>query len=119
MREKAFPEVFMVIDPSRLDAIGAILTGFAFAGLVASAFEAATRRPATFRLLQTGDVAALASVPVIVFCAPFLILRGLIGRRRHEPRPIAGVFSGTVIACLWSMACGRLVLDATALLGAP
>lgn len=102
----------MSIEPASLDALKALCLGFAFAGLLANGFEALAGRPASFRLLQTGGMGALASVPVLVFCAPFLIVRNTVRGRRIERRPVIAVVAATAIAGFWSLLSGRLVLDA-------
>ena len=103
----------MPLDPSVVDAIQALSLGFAFAGLLASSFELMTEQKASFRLLQSGDTLALASVPILVFCAPFLIARNTVRGCRLERRPFHLVIPAFMVACLWSLMCGRLVLDAT------
>ncbi len=106
----------MTITPSALEAFGALGLGFAFAGLLASAFELLTDRRASFGLLQTGGMVALASVPVLVFSAPFIILRNTVRGRRFERRPVGFVMLATMIACGWSLMSGRIVLDGVHLL---
>jgi hypothetical protein len=106
----------MSIDPAAVDQILALTLGFAFAGLTASAFELFTERRASFSLLERGGLLALASVPVLVFCAPFVILRNTVRGRRFERRPIPFVMIATMVACLWSLMCGRVVLDLASLL---
>lgn len=101
----------MTIQPAALEALQSILLGFAFAGLLASAFELFTARRADFKLLQAGGLTALASVPVVVFSAPFLILRNTVRGRRIEGRPLVFALLAGMIAALWSMASGRVVLD--------
>ena len=64
-----------------------------------------------------GGPAAVASVPLIVFSAPFIILRNTVRGRRFERRPVGFVAVATVIACLWALACGRVLLDLLSLLG--
>lgn len=108
----------MSIDPNSLEGIRALCLGFAFSGLIASAYHWIAGRPAGFGLLKGGGWAALATVPVLVFAAPAIILRNTIRRRRIDRRPVAAVMAATVIAGLWSLLCGRLVLDALALLAA-
>jgi hypothetical protein len=105
------------IEPAAYDALQALFIGFAFAGLLASAFELFTTQRADFRLLQAGGLAAVASVPVVVFSAPFLILRNTVRGRRIEGRPFVFVMLASMIASLWSMASGRVVLDLLHLLG--
>jgi hypothetical protein len=104
------------IDPGAMAAFQSLLFGFALAGLVATGFEVLTRRQASFRLLEEGGPAALASVPLVVFSAPFILLRHLLTRRRHEKASIAPVMLTTVLACFWSIVCGRVALDLMALL---
>ncbi|HEV2557018.1 MAG TPA: hypothetical protein VGU45_00160 [Microvirga sp.] len=106
----------MAIDPSALESLQSLVLGFAFAGLLASAFELMTERRASFHLLETGGVKALASVPVLVFSAPFIILRNTVRGRRFERRPVHFVMIATIIACLWSLLSGRLVLDLAVML---
>ena len=101
----------MPISPSSLEALEALALGFAFAGLLASGFEVFTTRPAGFSLLQKGGVKGLASVPLVVFSAPFLILRNTVRGQRIEKRPAHFVFLATIIACFWSLASGRVVMD--------
>ncbi len=100
----------MSIDPDAIQKFQAIFIGFAFAGLVASAFELFTNRKASFRLLQLGGVTAVASVPVVVFAAPFLILRNTLRGRAIEGRPMHFVMIATMIAGFWSLACGQVLI---------
>ncbi len=101
----------MGLDPGSLYAFKALLIGFVFAGLVASAFEMFTERRASFTLLQGGGVLAVASVPVVVFSAPFIILRNTLRGREIEGRPFHFVMIATIIAGFWSLACGQVVLS--------
>ena len=101
----------MQIDPTALESFSALGLGFALSGLLASAFELFTKRRASFGLLETGGPFALACVPVLVFSAPFIILRNTVRGRRFERRPVGFVFAATVIACFWSLMSGRFVLD--------
>jgi hypothetical protein len=101
----------MQISPTALESFAALGLGFALAGLLASAFELFTHRRASFGLLEAGGPFALACVPVVVFSAPFIILRNTVRGRRFERRPVGFVFAATVIACFWSLMSGRLVLD--------
>lgn len=107
----------MSIQPAALEALQSLFIGFAFAGLLASAFELFTAQRADFRLLQAGGLFAVASVPVVVFSAPFLIVRNTVRGRRIEGRPFVFVLLASLIASVWSMACGRIVLDLLHMLG--
>jgi hypothetical protein len=101
----------MALDPAAIDHVRALAVGFAAAGLIANFFEFATARRASFGLLETGDLKALACVPVLVFSAPFIIVRNTIRGRRLEARPLAFVMLATMVACGWSLLSGRVVLD--------
>jgi hypothetical protein len=99
------------LEPHAIQAFQALFIGFTFAGLVASAFELFTARKASFHLLQLGGVKALASVPVVVFAAPFLIIRNTVRGRAIEGRPFHFVMLATIIAGFWSLMCGQVVMN--------
>jgi hypothetical protein len=101
----------VALEPGHLDAFKALIFGFAIAGFLASAFQYLTDRPPSFRLLQQGGWAAMLSVPLIVATAPFIILRNTVRGRRFERRSMVFVWLATVIACVWSMAAGRTLLN--------
>ena len=103
----------MSLDPTTLQSLHSLLLGFAFAGLLASGFELLAERPASLRLLETGRTSALAFVPVLVFAAPFIILRGAVLRPRFERPSARAVMAATLVAGLWSLMSGRVVLDLT------
>ena len=105
------------MSPSSIESLCALALGFAFAGLLASGYQALTGRLPGLKQLEAGGVGALASVPVLVFCAPFIILRSLVRAPRVERRTVLSVMLATILACGWSLLCGRLVLDAAHLLG--
>ncbi len=108
----------MTIQFAFLEALQSLFLGFAFAGLLASAFELFTERRADFTLLQTGGLAAIASVPVVVFSAPFLILRNTVRGRQNDGRPVSFLMLAGMTAGIWSLVSGRIVLDLLHLLGA-
>jgi hypothetical protein len=101
----------MELTPEAIQSFKALAIGFVFAGLVASAFELFTQRRASFHLLQAGGLVAVASVPMVVFAAPFLIIRNTVRGRAIEGRPIHFVMLATIIAGFWSLACGHVVID--------
>lgn len=107
----------VLFRPEALDAFQAILLGISAAGVLATGFEAATDSRASFSMLERGDARALASVPLLVFTAPFIILRNTIRGRRYEKRHIGAVAGATVVAAFWGLACGRILLDGLAYLG--
>lgn len=108
----------MTIEPGTLEAFEALVLGFAFSGLLASGYEAVTRRSLGFGLLRRGGFEAMAGVPLLVFSAPLVIIRAVVRGRGPARQPFAAVVVATVIAGGWSILCGRLVLDAAHLFGA-
>jgi len=108
----------LTIQPAALEALQSLFIGFAFAGLLASAFELFTAHRADFKLLEMGGFAAVASVPVVVFSAPFLILRNTVQGRQVGGRPFMFVMLASMTASVWSMASGRVVLDLLHMAGA-
>ncbi|GLK57555.1 hypothetical protein JOD31_003482 [Methylopila capsulata] len=90
--------------------------GFALSALAASAFEAATARRASFRLLRSPDSTAVVAVPLVTVAAPYMMARNLIALRARR-RSAIGVAVGTVLAGLWSLALGSVALSGAAALG--
>jgi hypothetical protein len=102
------------LEPHTIQSFQALILGFVFAGFVASAFELFTHRKASFHLLQAGGVLAVASVPVVVFAAPFLIIRNTVRGRAIEGRPMHFVMLATIIAGFWSLMSGTVMMQAGA-----
>jgi hypothetical protein len=99
------------MSPEALQSFFALALGFAVAGLTASAYQLVTRRVASFRLLQRGPHAfRFAAIPLLVFAAPFIIMRNAIRGRRLERRHFAFVMASTVLAGLWSLMSGSVVV---------
>lgn len=101
----------MALTPATLESLLALALGFAVAGLLVSTFELLTERKASFGLLQSGGLVAIASVPLVVFTAPFLILRNTVRGRQIEGRPIHFVVFAAMIAATWSLISGFVMLD--------
>jgi hypothetical protein len=101
------------ITPEFIQSLFAIAVGFAVAGLCASGYRIFGMHFPSFQLLEAGPLAArFAAVPLLIFSAPFLIMRntlrgGCIERRRAE-----FVMVATVIAGLWSLMVGSVVVVA-------
>jgi hypothetical protein len=106
--------------PSDLvDMVLALAVGFAVAGLLSSAYQLATSRPASFRLLHRRPaLRACAAVPFLVFAAPFIIVRNTVRGRVIEQRRIGFVLAAALIAGFWSLMSGTLVVAALAQLEA-
>jgi len=99
----------------------ALAMGFAVAGLIATAYQWITRRPASFRLLQQGpQLATFAAVPLLVFAAPFIIMRNTLRRSDvAESSDFAVVMVATILAGGWSLMSGTVVVMALSAFGAP
>ena len=101
-----------------LQSFFALAIGFALAGLLATGYQAATSRPASFRLLQRGPhPAAIAAVPFLVFAAPFIIMRNILRRRHLEGWRFWVVMSATMVAGFWSLMSGTLAIAMLTALG--
>ena len=96
-----------------LHSLLALALGFGLAGLLSSAYRLATSQLPTFGLLNAGPkVSTVAAVPLLVFAAPFLIMRNTLLGQRQEGRPFVFVFVATVLAGLWSLMSGIVVVGA-------
>jgi hypothetical protein len=101
------------MSPESLESFFALTIGFAMAGMLATGYQAATRRPASFRLLHRGPGAqAFAAVPFLVFAAPFIIMRNTIRARRIEGHRFRVVMMATIVSGFWSMMSGTVVVMA-------
>jgi hypothetical protein len=115
-----FEAVRTVLTPDVVAALFALAFGFAVAGAAASAYRLVWRHFPSFRLLEVGPVPLrFAAIPLLIFTAPFIIMRNTLRGRRLESRPPAFVMVATVIAGLWSLMSGMVVVAAlTALISA-
>jgi hypothetical protein len=85
----------------------ALALGFAVGGACCSGYRLATSRLPSFSALLTGPSAgALATVPLLILGAPFLIMRNTLVGRRQEGRRFEFVFLATLIAGFWSLMSG-------------
>jgi hypothetical protein len=101
------------ITPEAIESMFAIAFGFAVAGLCASAYRLFRLRFPSFRLLEVGPMPTrFAAVPVLVFSAPFLIMRNTLRGQRLERRNFGFVMIATIIAALWSLMSGSVVVMA-------
>ena len=101
------------MSPESIPSLFALAIGFAFAGMLATGYQLATSRPPSFRLLERGPrPSTLAAVPFLAFAAPFIIMRNTIRGRRIEGRRFELVTIATVIAGIWSMMSGTVLVMA-------
>ncbi|HXW40961.1 MAG TPA: hypothetical protein VEK75_07150 [Xanthobacteraceae bacterium] len=98
-------------SPETINSLFALAIGFAVAGLCASGYRLFSTHFPSFRLLEVGPVAArFAAIPLLMFSAPFIIMRNTIRGRRIEGRRTEVVMIATVIAGLWSLMSGTVVV---------
>jgi hypothetical protein len=91
--------------------------GFAFGGLVANGYQIVTRKPPSFDdLAHRAKTKALASLPFLIFAAPFIIIRNIV-RDEGAERNFGFVTIATVIAGFWSLMCGTAVVMALEAIG--
>lgn len=101
------------MSPQTIDSFFALAIGFAVAGMCASGYRLFSRHVPSFRLLEVGPVPArFAAIPLLMFSAPYIIMRNTIRGRRIEGRRTEIVMLATVIAGLWSLMCGTVVVVA-------
>lgn len=85
--------------------------GFVAAGVGASFYKMMTHEPARFALLGRGW---LAAVTTFFFCAltgPAIIIDLIIKSRPVKGGAVGVLLAGMVVAVLWSVCSGILVLD--------
>jgi hypothetical protein len=106
------------MSPDQVQSLFALALGFALAGVLATGYQLATKRPPSFGVLRFGpSPAAIAAVPFLAFAAPFIIMRNTIRGHIHEKRRFSAVMAATIVAGFWSMMSGTAALMALAALG--
>ncbi|HEY0329847.1 MAG TPA: hypothetical protein VGC77_12190 [Rhodopseudomonas sp.] len=106
------------MSPDSWNNLFSLLIGFALAGALTSGYQALARRPAGFGLLQDGAVPkTFATVPFLVFAAPFIIMRNTLRGRQIQRRRAEFVMMATVLAGFWSMMSGTVVMMTLQALG--
>ncbi len=101
-----------------LQSMIALAIGFSVAGLCASGYQLATKKQPSFSLLNGGPyAAAIAAVPLLYFAAPFIIMRNTLAGRIVERRRFEFVMMATVLAGVWSLMSGTVVVMTLQALG--
>jgi hypothetical protein len=109
------PESFLtgILSSDSAHSFLALAIGFAFAGVLATGYHYFTEQPASFRLVNYGPQAAtFAAVPFLIFAAPFIIMRNTIRGARIERRSFVFAMLATILAGLWSLMSGTVVVMA-------
>ena len=115
------PEMFdftwPALSPDTIESFFSLAIGFAVAGLCATGYRLCSEHFPSFRLLEIGPTAArFASIPLLMFSAPFIIMRNTLRGRRIERRRAEFVMVATVVAGLWSLMSGTVVVMALQML---
>ncbi|HML08345.1 MAG TPA: hypothetical protein VK430_09510 [Xanthobacteraceae bacterium] len=101
------------VSPQAIQSFFALAIGFAVAGLCANGYRLYGESFPSFRLLEVGPAATrFAAIPLLMFSAPFIIMRNTVRGRRLERRRAEFVMVATVIAGLWSLMSGTIVVMA-------
>jgi hypothetical protein len=99
------------MTPETIQSLLQLAIGFAVAGALSCGYQLIAQRPASFRLLAEGALAAtLAAVPFLVFAAPFIIMRNTVRARMIENRRFEFVMLATALAGFWSLMSGSVVV---------
>src|SRR5262245_21320931 len=99
------------MSPDQVQSLLALAFGFALAGVLATGYQYVTQRPASFRLISSGPrLRALANLPLVIFAAPFIIMRNTMQARRLVQRRMEFVMLATILAGFWSLMCGTVVI---------
>ena len=101
------------MSPESVQSLLVLLIGFAVAGSLATGYQFITERPLSFRLLNGGaQLVTLLAIPVLTFAAPFVIMRNIVRGRRIGARRFEFVMLATMLAALWSLMSGTVVVTA-------
>jgi len=101
------------MSPESLQSFFALALGFAVAGVISTGYQALMQRPASFSLLERGArPSTFAAVPLLAFAAPFIIMRNTVRGRRIERRRFEFVMIATIIAGIWSLMSGTVMVMA-------
>jgi hypothetical protein len=104
-------DALATMSPQTIASFFSLAIGFAVAGMCASGYRLFMRHFPSFRLLEVGPVPArFAAIPLLMFSAPFIIMRNTLRGRRMEGRRTEIVMVATVIAGLWSLMSGTVVV---------
>jgi hypothetical protein len=89
----------------------ALAIGYAVAGLCACGYRLYGTHFPSLRLLQMGAMPArFAAVPLLIFSAPFLIMRNTLRARSLERRRVEFVLLASAVAGLWSFMSGTVIV---------
>ena len=103
--------VLSALSPETIDTLFSFAFGFTVAGLCASGYRLFSRHFRSFRLPEMGPVPArFAAIPLLIFSAPFIIMRNTVRVRRLEGLGAEVVMLASLVAGLWSLMSGTVVV---------
>jgi hypothetical protein len=106
------------MEPDTVRLLLSVALGFGVAGLLGSAYQLATEKPASFRLLNTVPRSgALPAVAFLVFAAPFIITRNTVRGWRIENRRLVFVALALIIAVTWALMSGTVLASGLQAMG--
>jgi hypothetical protein len=109
--DRMLEAVTPAVSPDAVESLFSLILGFAVAGLCSSGYRIFAKHLPSFRLLEVGPLGArFAAIPLLAVSAPFIIMRNTLRGRRIEGRRIELVMVATVIAGLWSLMSGTVVV---------
>lgn len=85
--------------------------GFVAAGVGASFYKMMTQEPARFAMLGKGWLAAVSTFFFCALTGPAIIIDLIIQSRPVKAGSVGVLLAGMVVAVLWSVCSGILVLD--------
>lgn len=89
--------------------------GFVVAALLATGYQLVANRPARFEMVRDmPEVSLFGAVwraVLIIWAAPYIIMRNAVRGRLVERRPLGWLFASFFIACVWSGCAGIMVLS--------
>jgi hypothetical protein len=84
--------------------------GFVAAGIAASFYKMVTSEAARFALLGQGWLATVSTFLFFAVTGPAIIMEGALKRRLSEPNAAGWLVASLVVAGLWSVCSGIIVL---------
>jgi hypothetical protein len=85
--------------------------GFVAAGIAASFFKMVTSEPARFTLLGQGWIGTLATFLFCAISGPAIVMNLVVKHRPSNREGLGAIVAGVMVALLWSVCSGILVLD--------
>ena len=86
------------------------IVGFVAAGIAASFYKMVTSQAARFALLGQGWLAAVSTFLFFAVTGPAIIVEGALKRRHSEGNAAGWLVASVLVAGLWSVCSGILVL---------